>query len=183
MSALVGVTVLAALTFLVVGLWMMSTPEPRVQLQGESRPFILRTLALTAAPALGLIVMIGARPAVVPWPPWVVLLLGIIGIVLAGTHAVSYIDQLRSLERRCLEQDEERRALLEKHRQQTLGCAVLVLAVCSLGFFFAGGSTMAGAIVLVWFVAVSLTRGTLKRIRMERMIAMEFASAGDASRA
>ena len=42
---------------------------------------------------------------------------------------------------------------------------------------------MAGAIVLVWFVAVSLTRGTLKRIRMERMIAMEFASAGDASRA
>jgi hypothetical protein len=153
---------------LIVGLWKMSAPEPRVLMRGGARYAIFRALSLAVIPAAGVVLSVRAWEFFFSWPPWAALACGFIGFGVIVAHSIMFIDLLQSLDRRCAEPDEKRRQLLAKYRSQGIGCAVLVALISIPAVFLLTRTSMFGVTFLVWLAIVSHTRGTLKRIKNER---------------
>ncbi len=169
--AIVSVLWLGGGASLALGLWLLSTPEPRTADSEPLRPVMLRTLSIAILPVivlwLGLDSALGVSLGL---PPWTQPIITAISVGVVGTQTWLLVMHLSSLERRCFGMDASRDKLLGKYRRQVLGVSISVIVLTVGTYFLLGRSIGAGIVIIAWIAVLGLTRETHRRVRFEMAI-------------
>jgi len=156
---------------LALGLWLLSTPEPRTAEAEPLRPVMLRTLSIAILPVivawLGLDTAFGVSLGLPPWSQPIVTTLS---VLIIGSQTWLLVVHLSSLERRCFGMDASRDRLLGKYRRQVLGVSISVIVLTVGTYFLLGRSIGAGIVIIAWIAVLGLTRETHRRVRFEMAI-------------
>lgn len=159
---------------LALGLWLLSTPEPRTADAEPLRPVMLRTLSLAILPViilwLGLDTAFGASLGL---PPWTQPIITSLSVLIIGSQTWLLVMHLSSLERRCFGMDASRDRLLGKYRRQVLGVSISVVVLTFGTYLLMGRSIGAGIVIIAWIAVLGLTRETHRRVRFEMAILPE----------
>lgn len=159
---------------LALGLWLLSTPEPRTADAEPLRPVMLRTLSLAILPViilwLGLDTAFGASLGL---PPWTQPIITSLSVLIIGSQTWLLVMHLSSLERRCFGMDASRDRLLGKYRRQILGVSISVVVLTFGTYLLMGRSIGAGIVIIAWIAVLGLTRETHRRVRFEMAILPE----------
>lgn len=170
-TAIVSIFWLGGAASLALGLWLLSTPEPRTADIRPLRPVMLRALSMAVLPVialwLGIDVALGLSPGLLPWTQPIITTLG---VLIIGSQTWLLVMHLTSIERRCLGMDASRDRLLGKYRRQVLGVSISVIVLTVGTYFLLGRSIGAGIVIIAWIAVLGLTRETHRCVRFEMAI-------------
>lgn len=171
---IVSILWLAGGASLALGLWLLSTPEPRTADAEPLHPVLLRTLSLAILPVivlwLGLDTAFGVSLGL---PPWTQPIITTLSVLIIGSQTWLLVMHLSSLERRCFGMDASRDRLLGKYRRQVLGVSISVVVLTFGTYLLMGRSIGAGIVIIAWIAVLGLTRETHRRVRFEMAILPE----------
>lgn len=169
----VVVGIVVALAFagvgLIVGLWLVTTLEPRMATSEPLRPWILRTLIIALVPSLASIVVnTGGSAALVILTGWGGLVVAVGAPLVIGAQAYLLLHHIQSLEQRCGGFDEDRTRVLGKYLRGVRGFTIAIVGLTVLFYSSIRTSETGTSIMaIVWLAAMSQVGETRRRIRAE----------------
>lgn len=167
---MVSILWLAGGASLALGLWLLSTPEPRTADTEPLRPVMLRTLSIAILPVIVLWLGLESFGVSHNLPLWTQPIITTLGVLIIGSQTWLLVMHLDSLERRCFGMDASRDKLLVKYRRQVLGVSISVIVLTVGTYFLLGRSIGAGIVIIAWIAVLGLTRETHRRVRFEMAI-------------
>lgn len=168
---LATIIVLAWSAAMIVGLWLLTIREPRLDEKRNWNEPALRIISLVMVPSIGLVFGIELNLLSPIVQPSITALLRYLPVILLVVHAVMMADRLRGLERRCVSRDKSREPALRRIREHARGGAIFIALLYALTAFASTRSANPVVFFVVWLLAIGPARSTIIRIGEERAAA------------